>query len=62
MFKEMMEGNVARLCDTKSKTCAMMKDNDDALKQKGLSSQQQEDMVVWHAWHKNNTTNFVIFS
>jgi hypothetical protein len=38
MLRETMERDVARLCDTKSKTCAMMKDNDDALKQKGLSS------------------------
>jgi hypothetical protein len=33
-----MEGNVARLCNTKHKTCAMMKDNNDALKRKGLLS------------------------
>jgi hypothetical protein len=33
-----MEGNVVKLCDTKHKTCAMMKDHGDALKQKGLSS------------------------
>jgi hypothetical protein len=33
-----MEEDFARLCNKKSKTCVMMKDNDDALKQKGLSS------------------------
>jgi hypothetical protein len=34
----MMEANVARLCDTNYKTCAMRKDDDDALKRKGPSS------------------------
>jgi hypothetical protein len=34
----MMEGDVARLCDTNCKTCATMKDDDNALKQKGPSS------------------------
>jgi hypothetical protein len=32
-----MEGDVVRLCDTKHKTCAMTKNDGDALKQKGLS-------------------------
>ncbi len=30
--KKMMEGDVIGLCDTKCKTCAMTKDDDDALK------------------------------
>ncbi len=33
-----MEGDIARLCDTKCKTCATTKDDDNALKPKGLSS------------------------
>jgi hypothetical protein len=41
-----MEGDVARLCDTKCKTCAMTKENNNALKQKCPSSR-------WHAWHKS---------
>jgi len=34
----MIEGDVGGLCDTKCKTCAMTKDNGDALKQKGSMS------------------------
>jgi len=30
-----MEGDIARLCDTKRKACVMTKDDDDALKRKG---------------------------
>jgi hypothetical protein len=33
-----MEGDIVGLCDTKRKTCAIMKDDDDALKQKGSLS------------------------
>lgn len=36
--REMKEGDVARLCDTKCKTYTTMKDNNDALKRKGLLS------------------------
>jgi hypothetical protein len=36
--REMKEGEVARLCDTKCKTYTTMKDNNDALKRKGLLS------------------------
>jgi len=36
--REMMEGDIARLCNTKCKICAMPKDNNNALKRKGLSS------------------------
>jgi hypothetical protein len=34
----MKEGDVARLCDIKCKTYTTMKDDNDALKQKGLLS------------------------
>jgi hypothetical protein len=30
--RKMMEGGVTKLCNTKRKTCATTKDNDDALK------------------------------
>jgi hypothetical protein len=46
-----MEEDVARLYDTKHKTCAMTKDDDDALKRKGQSSWQREDMVIWQEYH-----------
>jgi hypothetical protein len=36
--REMMEGDIAILCNTKCKTCTTTKDDGDALKQKGLSS------------------------
>jgi hypothetical protein len=38
VHKKMMETDVARLCDTKCKTCVPMKDDGNALKRKGLSS------------------------
>jgi hypothetical protein len=53
MHKEMMEGNVVRLRNTKYNTCTTMKDNNDAPKQKVCHHDGGEDMVVWHAWHKS---------
>ncbi len=35
--RKMMEGDITRLWNTKRKTCATTKDNDDALKRKGVS-------------------------
>jgi hypothetical protein len=36
--REMMEGDIVGLCDTRRKTCTMTKDEDNALKQKGSMS------------------------